>query len=68
MRALIITPTYNERDNLEPFLEGVFRWAPKANVLVVDDSTPDGTGDLADKIAARDPRVPINRSSPGPGG
>lgn len=58
-RALIVTPTYNERENLEPFLEGVFRWAPAANVLIVDDNSPDGTGDLADAIAARDPRVTV---------
>lgn len=58
-RALIVTPTYNERDNLEPFLEGVFRWAPRAHVLVVDDNSPDGTGKLADEIAARDPRVSV---------
>ncbi|GAC1552330.1 MAG: hypothetical protein NVS3B10_14520 [Polyangiales bacterium] len=58
-RSLIVTPTYNERDNLEPFLAGVFRWAPAANVLVVDDASPDGTGALADRIAARDPRVRV---------
>ncbi len=58
-RSLIVTPTYNERENLEPFLEGVFRWAPRANVLVVDDNSPDGTGKLADEIAARDPRVRV---------
>jgi len=58
-RSLIVTPTYNERENLEPFLEGVFRWAPKTHVLVVDDASPDGTGKLADEIAARDPRVRV---------
>ncbi len=57
--ALIVTPTYNERENLEPFLEGLFRYAPKADVLVVDDASPDGTGVLADQIAARDPRVTV---------
>ena len=57
--ALIVTPTYNERDNLEPFLAGVFRWAPEANVLIVDDASPDGTGALADEIAAREPRVKV---------
>ncbi|GAC1576829.1 MAG: polyprenol monophosphomannose synthase [Polyangiales bacterium] len=57
--ALIVTPTYNERENLESFLAGVFRWAPRANVLVVDDNSPDKTGVLADAIAARDPRVRV---------
>ncbi len=58
-RALIVTPTYNERDNLESFLAGVFEWAPLVNVLIVDDASPDGTGALADEIAARDPRVSV---------
>ncbi|MGZ3478302.1 MAG: polyprenol monophosphomannose synthase [Polyangiales bacterium] len=58
-RSLIVTPTYNERENLEAFLEGVFRWAPAAHVLIVDDNSPDGTGALADQIAARDPRVSV---------
>ncbi|HEX5099280.1 MAG TPA: glycosyltransferase [Polyangiaceae bacterium] len=58
-RVLIVTPTYNERDNLEPFLEGVFESLPTAHVLIVDDNSPDGTGELADAIAARDPRVKV---------
>jgi dolichol-phosphate mannosyltransferase len=58
-RTLIVTPTYNERENLEPFLAGVFAHAPAANVLIVDDGSPDGTGALADAIAARDPRVSV---------
>jgi len=58
-RILIITPTYNERDNLEPFLEGVFGVVPEAHVLVVDDASPDGTGELADQIAERDERVRV---------
>lgn len=58
-RVLIVTPTYDERDNLEPFLEGVFRYLPEAHVLIVDDASPDGTGELADAIAARDPRVRV---------
>jgi dolichol-phosphate mannosyltransferase len=58
-RTLIATPTYNERENLEPFLAGVFRWAPAAHVLIIDDNSPDGTGALADEIAKRDERVAV---------
>jgi dolichol-phosphate mannosyltransferase len=58
-RVLIVTPTFNERDNLEPFLAGVFGAAPDAHVLVVDDNSPDGTGDLAERIATRDERVKV---------
>ncbi|MEZ4407089.1 MAG: polyprenol monophosphomannose synthase [Polyangiales bacterium] len=58
-RLLIITPTYNERENLPSFLEGVFGVLPEATVLVVDDNSPDGTGALADEAAARDPRVQV---------
>lgn len=58
-RLLIVTPTYNERDNLERFVEGVLRWVPEAHVLVVDDASPDGTGDVADRMAANDPRIKV---------
>lgn len=58
-KILIVTPTYNERENLEPFLAGVFGAVPTADVLIVDDASPDGTGALADEIAARDSRVSV---------
>jgi len=58
-RVLIVTPTYNERENLEPFVARLHDAAPEADVLVVDDSSPDGTGALADTLAARDPRVRV---------
>ncbi len=58
-RALIVTPTFNERDNLPVFVESVLAVAPKAHILVVDDSSPDGTGELADEIAAGDERVSV---------
>lgn len=58
-RVLIITPTYNERDNLQVFLDQVFAVAPAVDVLVIDDHSPDGTGQLADDIAAADPRVHV---------
>ncbi|MCA9536018.1 MAG: polyprenol monophosphomannose synthase [Myxococcales bacterium] len=58
-RVLIVTPTYNERENLPRFLDGVFEVLPNAHVLVVDDASPDGTGALADELAAADPRVRV---------
>jgi dolichol-phosphate mannosyltransferase len=58
-RCLILTPTYDERLNLAPFIESVFSVVPEAHVLVIDDASPDGTGALADSIAARDPRVAV---------
>jgi dolichol-phosphate mannosyltransferase len=57
--ALIITPTYNERSNLEAFVETTLGTAPSVHLLIVDDNSPDGTGTLADEIAARDSRVRV---------
>jgi dolichol-phosphate mannosyltransferase len=50
-RALIIFPTYNERDNIEKIVHAVLPMDPRINVLIVDDNSPDGTGELADKLA-----------------
>jgi dolichol-phosphate mannosyltransferase len=58
-RTLIITPTYNERDNLAELISSALAEVPEANVLVVDDASPDGTGVLADAIAAEDARVRV---------
>lgn len=57
--TLIVTPTYNERASLEPFVENVLGVAPLAHVLIVDDNSPDGTGSLADELALRDSRVRV---------
>ena len=57
--TLIVTPTYNERANLEAFVEATLGVAPGAHVLIVDDNSPDGTGVLADELAARDKRVRV---------
>ena len=58
-RVLIVTPTYNERENLETFVASLHAVVPEVDVLVVDDASPDGTGDLADALAARDPRIRV---------
>jgi dolichol-phosphate mannosyltransferase len=57
--ALICVPTYNERENLERILPAVFEQVPAAHVLVIDDSSPDGTGEIADRMAAADDRVHV---------
>jgi dolichol-phosphate mannosyltransferase len=51
--------TYNERDNLAPLLWEVQKTLPAAEVLVIDDNSPDGTGRLADELAARNPQVHV---------
>ncbi|MEU6641677.1 polyprenol monophosphomannose synthase [Saccharomonospora sp. NPDC046836] len=57
--VLVIIPTYNERDNLAPLLRRLHATLPQVHVLVVDDGSPDGTGELADKLAADDTRVHV---------
>jgi len=52
-------PTYQERQNLEPIAGRLRAAVPDADLLVVDDSSPDGTGDLADKLAEADPHVHV---------
>ncbi|GAB3121281.1 polyprenol monophosphomannose synthase [Glaciibacter psychrotolerans] len=62
--TLVIIPTYNERENIEPIVSRVLASAPSADVLIVDDSSPDGTGVIADELAARHPSVMVlHRSS-----
>ena len=56
-KTLIITATYNEIENLPTLVEEIFRHAPDAHLLVIDDNSPDGTGRWVDELAARDPRV-----------
>jgi len=58
-RALIIFPTYNERDNIEKIVHAVLPLDPRIHVLVVDDNSPDGTGEIADRLAAAEPKVNV---------
>ena len=57
--ALVIVPTYNERDNLGPITSAVLKVDPRVDILVVDDNSPDGTGSLADELAAKEPRIKV---------
>jgi dolichol-phosphate mannosyltransferase len=57
--VLVVIPTYNERENLQPLLARLHAVEPEADVLVVDDASPDGTGELADKLAVDDPRIHV---------
>ena len=59
MKTLIIIPTYNELDNLRPLLNEIFTYAPETDILIVDDNSPDGTGDLADEIHDQNARVHV---------
>jgi dolichol-phosphate mannosyltransferase len=59
MKTLIIIPTYNEIDNLRPILKEILSFAPETDILVVDDNSPDGTGELADEIHNENPQVQV---------
>ena len=60
-RVLVVVPTYNEVENLERILGRLHDSVPDAHALVVDDGSPDGTGELAEKLAAADARVHVLR-------
>jgi dolichol-phosphate mannosyltransferase len=57
--TLVIIPTYNERENLPQILPRLLALPVRVDVLVVDDNSPDGTGQIADDFAAKDPRVHV---------
>ncbi|HEU5227189.1 MAG TPA: polyprenol monophosphomannose synthase [Ktedonobacteraceae bacterium] len=59
MKTLIIIPTYNEVENLQPLLQEIFSYVPQTHILIVDDNSPDGTGQLADRIHEEDSRVHV---------
>ena len=60
-RALVIIPTYNERENITRIIQAVLEKDPRLEVLVVDDGSPDGTGSIVEELAATNPRVHILR-------
>jgi dolichol-phosphate mannosyltransferase len=66
-KALVIVPTYNERENLPVLVEGLMA-QPNLSMLVVDDRSPDGTGDIADALACKHPgRLEVMHRSERPG-
>ncbi|MGH3798208.1 MAG: polyprenol monophosphomannose synthase [Pseudonocardiaceae bacterium] len=58
-RIVVVIPTYNERPTLQPVLERLHDAVPSAHALIVDDASPDGTGELADELVAADNRVHV---------
>jgi dolichol-phosphate mannosyltransferase len=58
-RVLIAIATYNERDNLAPLVQAIRETTPAADILILDDHSPDGTGEVADDLAANDARVQV---------
>jgi dolichol-phosphate mannosyltransferase len=59
LRSVIILPTYNERENIESIVSAILEQSDDFEVLVVDDGSPDGTGQIADALSAADPRVQV---------
>ena len=60
MKITVITPTYNEAENLPKLVSALFALPLDLHVLVVDDNSPDGTGQIADRLAESDKRVRVH--------
>ena len=58
-QTLIVVPTYNEKENICSFSEAVLEQLPGAHLLIVDDNSPDGTGQIADQLAASNPAIQV---------
>ena len=58
-RVAVLIPTYNERDNLPGIVARVRASAPEVDVVVLDDASPDGTGEVAEELAAIDPQIHV---------
>ncbi len=58
-QILVSVATYKERENLERLAGEILQQLPHANLLIIDDNSPDGTGELADRLATKDPRIRV---------
>ena len=58
-KTLVVTPTYNEAENIEKFIGQVLAQHPSVQMLIVDDNSPDGTAAIVERMMARDPRIHI---------
>src|SRR5882762_5258094 len=58
-KTLVIVPTYNERENLPALVKRVFALPAKVDLLIVDDNSPDGTGQFADDLAKQNPGLQV---------
>ena len=59
LKAVVVIPTYNERDNIEKLVAEVLRQGDGVHLIVVDDNSPDGTGEIADRLAATTDRISV---------
>ena len=59
MKTIVVVPTYNERENIARLVEEVLKQHPSISLLIVDDNSPDGTGKLADEMAAANDRIKV---------
>ena len=58
-KTLVFVPTYNERDNVEPLVFGIRKACPAFDIVVLDDKSPDGTGQILDEMALKEPRLRV---------
>lgn len=61
MNLVIVIPTYNEKNNILPLAQDILKIVPQARILLVDDNSPDGTGETADALAKQNPQVSVLR-------
>ena len=57
--VIVLIPTYNEAENIRPITEAVLKQGDRFGALIIDDNSPDGTGEIADEMAAAEPRISV---------